>query len=370
VGSLGRPHTIILTTIVVFLVAIILAIALPFLRTKAVRTSDVLSLMGAVQSLKQCVNEPTAWSATVREPQNDNGLRCVFEKAGCAHEKPIGIQHLLSQNSRGPKRFCLPGYDLSDETQGLSPDGLPCKGFGPQGSDECPYRIDLNWVPYCGSGETTCRNPQEEVVLTLKSFPGSKLGKSTAPVFSDGLDRPLFKGQQSIGLWRNEDVASSSVVIAEALPPGFPGGPCKELAGTPSRRMMNLVQADPTGRAATEKDGTFWLKAGQYDCRLSVPGFKVGTFRAAVLTVDGKQELLTTSNGYSSSALGNIQARAEGIGRLILPAAKNHLQVVQLCTETPLGTEKQKFLAMGVPMGVGPEIYAVLDCQVVPEEDI
>ena len=357
-----RAHPALVVGLGVAIALVVAALAAPWFQAKYRRTRDVPSLAGVAQTLKRCLQNPAAWDAMIADPANPPGLRCVRDPAGCASDRPIPLAHILAASGR----FCVPGYDLSNAAHGLTADGIRCDGFREAGNAKCPYRLEVSWVPHCLGNAKSCANPVETLIFGLAYRNDSALAGST-PLFGDGVTRAGFGDGQTLAVPRGRETNHETVVIGEAAPSGIPGGPCK--AGrVPTRRNMNLVVTDATGRAATAVDGSFYLRRGKYECRLSTPGFKVGAFRSFVVDLDRNRFLMATSDEYSSSALIAAQTRAVGYTRLELNAPNTHLAVFQFCGEEAGGSPEVKNLALGVPAGLGPELYATLDCAVVPEE--
>ena len=58
--------------------------------------------------------------------------------------------------------------DAIDPSMGLTKDGTVCSGFSETSSNSnCPWRLKLKWFPVCPDSETTCRNPQVQIHVSM-----------------------------------------------------------------------------------------------------------------------------------------------------------------------------------------------------------
>jgi prepilin-type N-terminal cleavage/methylation domain-containing protein len=98
----------------------------------------------------------TAWLNTVGDPSNGN-LACL--RAGTSCTGATGSFRVWT-----PANPATVFYDPTAAATGVSPEGAVCQTFNPasgSGRDECPWRIDLTWLPVCTNA--ACTLPQVRI---------------------------------------------------------------------------------------------------------------------------------------------------------------------------------------------------------------
>ncbi len=306
--------------------------------------------------MRACILNNYSWTATVMDPDNKS-MECLRKNTECdttAIRPPASYIKLKATPGNGD--FCYQKFNTMPgvNTDGFDKKGISCVGFRSEGNDACPYRFNAYWTAECPGGEKKCRNP---IVRVNGDFVTGSNTKKNA----DGLDLTRF----ALRTVRGRTDQTKYFMLYETSPAGEPAAsaPCK-LTGSP--RMFNLA-VDPGGYAELRKDGAFTLAPGSYACNISVPGYRVGGFKAMLVDLSTKQPkpILAGTSEFSSAFNSFAQTRSEISGGFILNK-KSILGVVQICNGGA-GQPAEQLRSLGVPIGLNKkweEIYSVLQCWV------
>lgn len=354
---------LILGTIIGIVLASLISLLLPALRDK-LRTNTKSQLYYIVREIAQCVQDGPMWAFSVTAPSNPAALRCSSLPGGCANNT-TGKFAAWAGPSNNPLNLCIAYYNPLVPTAGFRQNGMPCNTYSDAGNAQCPYRIELHYFARCRRGEAACTDPLEEIILETKYNPGPGAEYGVMNM-SDGVDRTSMgfpRSSQTLAIWRGTNAPQLPVVLQERQPVGTPGGRC--VPGRINVRKINYVQSDPGLAVAVDPagGGGFLLRAGTYDCYISVPGYMVGKHNAYLSELSASaapRVYVRGENAYSAPVFGYTQTSSSGSRRFRL-TADTYMVLSQYC-ETEPAEPSLRTLAMGVPFGFGAEVYAQVSC--------
>ena len=117
---------------------------------------------------KTILHSDVAWRNTMYS-RNNGTMACLRDHTSC--ELKGGPFILLDDQNRV-------AYDSTIPSSGITFDGGPCLSFKEEGSESCPFRLDLTWAPQCPIGE--CLKPGRIFLrgkLRFRGAPGTVFAK-------------------------------------------------------------------------------------------------------------------------------------------------------------------------------------------------
>lgn len=299
--------------------------------------------------LRECISNDIPWQATVSDPANKS-LACLREKKPCEDGQtgPIRLKVSAGEN-------CMAPYDtMAPSTTGFRIDGTVCEGFKPtSGNDACPLRMDVSWTARCPLGEKRCINPLIMVKGQMIYRP-AKVDEKIA------LNPERFQ----IMALRGRADGNRHFTLYETQEKGVPGGTC---FNTGVYRKFVAAQTDDPGGYVRQvaADGRILLEPGTYECQISAPAHLVGPHRAMLFNLTRKKMLLLGTSEFAPNHMGFTPSRSEVTGMFTL-AEPTQVAVMHFCGTLPADSGL-KSQTLGVPTGLGTELYAVMRCNVIGE---
>lgn len=333
------------------------ALVNPLLSLRQQRTMPS-GLQAVTTAMRDCINNELAWAATVADPENKS-MECLRQNKPCSADAirpPASFIKLKA--SPGAADLCFQKFNTMPgvNTDGFTKDGVGCTGFNENGNSACPYRFNVYWTASCPNGEKACANPIVRVNGDLVVGANDKVNGSKVDLKRYSIRSVRGRADQSRYIFMAETAESGKV---PASAPCRPGGSPRVFDAwfDPGNYITKPVKAD----------GTITLEPGTYSCQISVPGYRVGNFKAVLLDTSRKPPvvLLHGTSEYSPGLDGHAQTRSEIAGTITL-SQRSTLMVAQVCSGMPLQSKERAF-TMGVPMNLGGkwrEYYSVLQCWV------
>lgn len=277
------------------------------------------------------INSGGSWQNTITDSLARNAsMACIRNKTACA----TGALNNLVLYTQSNTVF----FDPTVPTNGFSSEGLPCGNFDPVGgSDTCPISYTVTWEALC-TGVAACINPGVRVRVTALLRPaGSTVGSIETNKNWGNINLRRF----DIDLNRNRPEVDEPFRVAEVANAAGATGTC----ATP--RVFNSIVSDPMNNVGLDAGNVVINKAGTFKCKILVPGFSVGGFRARLFNVTSGVDLT------NSSVSGRAELNSQDILTLeanFTAAAGDRLRVDQFC-------EADNPYAKGMPVKTGAGTY-------------
>lgn len=234
-------------------------------------------------------------------------------------------------------------------TRGFDLNGRICNTFDDtNGNPACPFRWVMVWIPRCvGTDKPECDNPSIEVNGTLRYRPGANDILGSAPFNPNIYDFSVRRGEKRD---LNEPVVLSYL---EADNSGETGS----CFGVWHPRAINTISRDPGGNATLVGTDRFTLRAGAYECRILVPGFKNGGNQVRLVRFIGVfSAVQAVSPTVTASMTGESATVVFPVTFSTIDAAQ--YRVEHFCSSQPSNypqnpTGNQFILGVPVPVGAG-----------------
>lgn len=243
------------------------------------KSSAVASITQMRTSIISAVQNGEAWAVTAADAATATGnpeMTCMIVGATLDCNEAAAPGYAL--NLKDPQNNEV--FYARAATRGFQSNGTLCTGFPSEG---CPFSWNLTWIPTCPGAATACMTPTITVAGVFEYFAGA-----------DPLPGGFNPANYSINVLRgSEAIRNDPLIVVYRLydAVGEPGG-CMT---TWHHRNLNEVDKDQ-GNNILNKSGTapvlvtsnqIQLRAGTYNCRVQVPGFKNGGNRIRITRVAG-----------------------------------------------------------------------------------
>ncbi len=328
----------------------VLAIGITTLITDMFRMQKKASAVASVTQMRatiiSAIQNGEAWSRTAADAADATGnpeMTCMIIGAttNCSHSSPATLGYDL--NLKDPQGN--PVFYSGVATNGFQANGSPCTTYP---SDGCPFSWDLKWVPSCPTPATSCMTPTINVVGVFEYFAGA-----------DPLPGGFNPANYAINVLRgSEAIRNDPIVVVYRMTTngGEPGG-CMTTWHT---RQLNEVDKDQGNNILNKTGGTpptvlsnqIELRAGTYNCRVQVPGFKNGGNRIRINRVSGTMFPDIVSSVSIASMSGG--STLNSIETTLIFTQDTTFQIQHNCTNQPSDSafpSTNDNYSRGVPIG-------------------
>lgn len=297
----------------------------------------------------------TAWNVSRDDNTAATGnplMACLRNDTPCTKD----VTHLLNlKNFDGTE-----AYYSRTLTRGFDLDGRLCNTFDDvNGNPACPFRWVIVWIPRCvGADKTECDNPTIEVNGTLRYAPGNNDILGGTPFNPNVYDFSVRRGEKRN---LNEPVVISYVENDAT-------GETGSCFGVWHPREINTVVRDPGNNVTLVGTNRFSLRAGAYECRIQVPGFKNGGNQVRLVRFLGAFSAVQATSGTVTASMTGESAT------VMFPVTFSSLDAAQyriehLCSSQPdnqLPNPTGNQFILGVPVGVAGNYtgmtYTTINC--------
>lgn len=181
----------IVTAISVIAIAVLASVS-DMLSRIDIGTRTDSSMLEIRSDILRSVNDDLALQATIKSPANAAAFSCI-NGSGCLNQPPQNI-YLYDSNGNQIPAVTLPTG--ADATKGITPNGVPCNGFG---ASVCNYKFVATWTPVCpppinilgaASADTNCQSPMIKIDVQLQ-----QKGTSANPFHSSEFNISVVRSQ-------------------------------------------------------------------------------------------------------------------------------------------------------------------------------
>ncbi len=273
-----------------------------------------VQIRGAISDIKnrynQLIIDNKSWTATIGDTSNTTS--CITNAPTyCTVGTPQELRLFYPTNGGAVVSYPAAGMN------GFTEAGSECSGFvAPSGSvsegnDACPIGVSLVWQPL------TLGQPNTMVRVTMRIvYHGSvrnKFQNSVETSYKNSstpyplFDTALPMGKYDLQIIRNSTSVGRQFTLKQINDTTFPDGPASKAygggvcpigsSGVGNNRVINNVDADPTGLVALNPSGTFYFRQpGLYKCSVSASSFGADSF-VAFLNKNGVS--IGSASGYA-----------------------------------------------------------------------